>query len=358
MFLSLRTSRWGVAKVGGPRRGGFTLLEMLVIVMIIALLAAMMVPSIGRAIAIARTIHCKNNLHELAVTMHGGSMGKPLAVADPAAWIGQAIQYGSEELLHCIEDKDYHDSGPADLESIYVLQYHHNGLVTASYIPDILAGRPVPDPQVWMDWWLGGPAHCKFSKVCNCCWSPSDLGRNKHVIGVDASAAFKLDLGPPVVLTPLDTCQHRLGGSSRHYIMMGSFQGPHDQSLLDRDAVLVHLTGADYHDIEPPVTLSGARSSYGMNGRIQPDKWGPRQYMLMDAVEAVIDVDGIGNFEEDIAEVVAPRHNGKANVAFVDGSVDAAGLDELRLELRKLDRQGGDDTSLWSDHASSSAGGP
>lgn len=357
MLLSVGTSRWGVAEAVGPRRAGFTLVELLVVIAILAMLVAVVVPSLDRAIAVARTTHCKNNLRELAVTMHGGSMDKPLAVADPAAWIGQAVQYGSEELLYCIADKDHHYSTPADLESVYVLQYHHNGLVTASYIPDILAGRPVPDPQVWMDWWLGGPAHCEFSKVCNCCWNPGDLGPGKHVIGVDASTAFKLDLGPPVVLTALDTCQHRLGGSSRHYVMMGTFLGPHDQSLLDRDTVLVHLTGADYHNIEPPVTLSGARSSYGMNGRIQPRKWGPRQYMLMDAVEAVIDVDGMGHFEEDIAEVVAPRHGGKANVAFVDGSVGSVSLDELRLELRKLDRQGENNTSLWGHLASPSADG-
>jgi len=43
---------------------GFTLIELLVVVAIIALLVTIIMPSLGRAKALARTMHCQSNLHQ------------------------------------------------------------------------------------------------------------------------------------------------------------------------------------------------------------------------------------------------------------------------------------------------------
>ena len=52
-------------------RAGFTLIELLVVIAIIAVLAALLVPGMKRALATARRIHCVSNMHQFGVAIHG-----------------------------------------------------------------------------------------------------------------------------------------------------------------------------------------------------------------------------------------------------------------------------------------------
>jgi len=84
---------------GGIQRSvrgrGFTLIELLVVVLIIAILAALLLPALGRSKLTARRIHCVSNLKQIdlaAVAYRNDNKGSMISFTSPAApeveWVG------------------------------------------------------------------------------------------------------------------------------------------------------------------------------------------------------------------------------------------------------------------------------
>ena len=65
----MRSARFTRTRIGGcaPARGAFTLLELLIVVAVIALLAGMLLPALGRARDLARRVHCQARLKQWGV---------------------------------------------------------------------------------------------------------------------------------------------------------------------------------------------------------------------------------------------------------------------------------------------------
>jgi len=109
--------------------GGMTMIEILVVMAIIAILAAMLLPAAGKAMEHARRTVCRNNLRQVHLlvmahaTENGGVLptaqgiipGQALPLGQPMRIVAQAISTGPEEkVMHCPSDRRQFAPGRSD----------------------------------------------------------------------------------------------------------------------------------------------------------------------------------------------------------------------------------------------------
>lgn len=92
-----------------PRRSGFTLTELLVVIAVIGILAALLMPALANAKAKANSIKCLNNLRqvELALVMYAGDHDGyyPPRREHPNAWMTALLPfYKDPSVLKCPSD--------------------------------------------------------------------------------------------------------------------------------------------------------------------------------------------------------------------------------------------------------------
>ena len=345
--------------IGSKRAGrglsgpGFSLAEMMVVVAVIALLLAMLVPSLNGIFAVAHKTSCQGNLFRIAQTLHSDTRGNA-NISSGYSWLGVTLANAenSRDLVWCAADNRDRTVFNSDallriLERCYILQYNGGSQTdyVCSYFPDILGGRKVPDPQVWAWYPAGGVRDAPKGEEWPNGTLP-DLDDDEIFIGVDNDGAVRITpRGQSIVFENWKPPASSLSGYSRQFVCKGAATPPSPlpgsvKPEDDDDKMIIEMYGWDNKKYGDKVSIDiGAQTSYGINSLVEEKNWRPEQILVMDANELVVEV-GSASKEDFLDEVLVPRHMGKLNVATCDGGVRPMTMLEMEMELRKS-------RSLW-----------
>jgi prepilin-type N-terminal cleavage/methylation domain-containing protein len=328
--------RRGRATPDCPRRRGFTLVELLVVIAVIVILVGILFPTFNSAREQALASNCQMNLKRLADVLHVRTAESSGSLPACEAWISFVIKQQAPSLLICPSDtltsvQTRADS--SDLAQLYLLHKHGSSMYFHR-LADLLAGNLGNDSQMHVlvagNYGTPPPEEGNWNWLLNQPVVGGTIRDNQVAISIDNDAAVLITYGEVITI-------HSLTGqvasmASNHYLCKGDWQSGWENQVVMR------LWGDDYHQIDPrsPYTLSSGLSSYGMNNQVRQTTPRLDQLMLIDARRSVLDFAGLGSYIDD-EDVILPRHMGKANLTTVEGSVRAITLDELNLELGKPD---------------------
>ncbi len=155
----------------------------------------------------------------------------------------------------------------------------------------------------------------------------SELPGGTVAVSIDWSGRFTISGGTITVYHkwPGDP----QGGGSRHFIYRG------DEEVVEIGGGKHSATNNTAHQgYSPPFELdaTGVGVSYGMNSLIVDRPAPSEQVLLVDYEKHVIEIGTDGQAIDDFDEHFAPRHFGKANVMFEDGSIRLMTRGELESQ--------------------------
>jgi prepilin-type N-terminal cleavage/methylation domain-containing protein len=301
-------------------RGAFTLAELMVVISIIALLAAMLVPTFSQVFHQARRVLCANKLEKIGQAYHGYNAKAQIdANADrvtASSWTGQVLNWmgDSGEILICPEsDPKTVAGGPItmdELQTLVLLSHGHNRWTNVMEDTEYTLGCGLPE-----DWPVG---------IQN---------RSMHwEVLAKSSSSFKIALEDSWQDNPPDRPYKDLvlqfdfvkEGVRVTYLSEGTGSFHYALKYANGDVILEGMgEGVNGKNFGMSALIQSLyKTSYGMSS-VADRIHGPKNVVLvLDYEKAVADC--AGDEPGDLMDwqtLVAPRHRGKVNVLLESGAV-------------------------------------
>ena len=340
---------------------GFTLSELLVVVSIIGLLAAIVAPVLSRGFDFARRVKCASNLYHLGQAYHlrmndkHADPNNPNPIS-PNVWVSNLQPYledANDETIVCPDDTDP-NFGTIDVGlQIWVSEERD---VPTEYATELFNVYP---------YWLEG--------------SCPDPGPGIWKLNNEMFETFKSEFVGSQDYAPSWLPRYTPGADPKSWWLVieeGRLNGGGAGSDFDYNDLLIHVTQKENGDLEAtfertwywasyalimpdgemiggkdeslgaaitgPITLGKApKTSYGMNWQAPRMPNGTEHVLMLDYAREAVRIGGGATQHEVWEETVEPRHaaQSKVNVLFNNGSVKCMDPDELNPEISDIDNR-------------------
>ncbi len=317
-------------------RRAFTVPELLAVIALIVIIISILLPSVGKGREHGHAAVCKSNLHQLRIALQGTKGLTPhTRLPQPGVWTSYAANNGGGQVMTCPID-EFHHMGAGGLDDLRVIQWEHsghpdNGHVTSTMMNDIISGENLPDPQI--SWFRNDAVHRGgqldgeadlMGQIGVSDWSQLENGQ--IAVSIDWSGRFLIDTNENMIRV-FDKWQGNAnGGGSRHF-----FYDAAGEVLEIGGGRHSHTNNLSHQGYNPPLDFpaTGTAVSFGMNVLVRDLNSTGGQVLLLDYEKSIVNVGENGSINDDMDEMFAARHFGKANVMRVDGSIELMAQSEL-----------------------------
>ena len=321
-------------------RHGFTLVELLVVITIIAILMALLLPAVQTARENASDTQCKANLHNLGIAYHryAATHGDTSTIGMYRGWSGRLLKYSADvgEVFICPND-DIDEFGAAEqIPTTVVFNNHEDNDVIQIYVEQsnfVLESDLPTDfstPGFTQTFSSGGGATIPAGTEIDSYYLHYDPVGKTGTQSLDKTFAFSGKILGVICRTDsLHNTDLILGAPGTAYPSTQGARGYENNAeqveISDSlDTFIVHrfkssFPGEQTRIITEPGGAAG--TSYGMNNQVKSKAvLASHQVLLAGYEKSVIDVDNTGG-NNDGPQWMADRHMGGFNVLYGDGSV-------------------------------------
>jgi prepilin-type processing-associated H-X9-DG protein/prepilin-type N-terminal cleavage/methylation domain-containing protein len=299
------------------RPAGFTIMELLVVIGIIALLISILIPTVSKARAASRTTVCASQLHQIFQAGQSWALENRQPMPG-SGWMGCVIQQGGKGITKCPEgDLLIVDTGVVPEDQVELTQIAAGYSV---YINDTKYSIPcVPGPWAKLENLTSNSFELSFEDQANAGGGDMSFNNVRLKFTDNGNGSMTIEIRPS--------------------------SGGYTSNLIDSSGTTVmtnigQTAGAtNVGKSFGPTPANGSFSNYGFNINAA-DVYGRSDKIYgMDYVRSVVDPalddwknNGPNDFPVDETGTLAfARHNRKANVLYADGSVKLESVSPTEL---------------------------